>query len=174
MKSLFFCFILAFSTQLAFSQTEPLDTDGDGYRNVSTLDHLLWIAKTWPSHMYHYEMDNDIDCSETRFWNVGDHDNNPETPDSAMGWEPMFQGQIYHFEYSFCGQFEGHGHKISNLYINRPVNQYPVGLFSCLEEAQIRNVSMINVDITGHTFVGALVGFLGNYHFLYGPKRINC
>ena len=40
--SLLFLMLIAASINIA-AQTEPLDTDDDGYRNVSTLDHLIWI-----------------------------------------------------------------------------------------------------------------------------------
>ena len=47
---------------------------------------------------------NDIDASETREWNIGDHDGNPETPDSAMGFEPVGKRGN-----GFKGGFDGKG-----------------------------------------------------------------
>ena len=59
---------------------------------------------------------------------------------------------------SFAGIFEGNGHTISNLKINRP-NTDRIGLFGYLEwGSEINNISLLNVDIKGNIFVGGLVG----------------
>lgn len=57
----------------------------------------------------------------------------------------------------FTGQFDGLGHTVSNLTINRPT-QDGVGLFSNISGASIRNVGLINAVVVGLNSVGALVG----------------
>ncbi len=58
----------------------------------------------------------------------------------------------------FDAVFEGNGHTISNLYINWTGGQ--VGLFGKItDNAEIRNVGLVNVDVTGGVDTGALVGF---------------
>ena len=84
---LLFIYFLANSSVL--SQVQPTDTDGDGYINIKTLDHLRWISDNVESWSENFELDNDINAADTRNWNIGDHDNNPNTPDSAMGWNPL-------------------------------------------------------------------------------------
>ncbi len=59
---------------------------------------------------------------------------------------------------NFKGHFDGNGKTISNLYINRP-DKSNVGLFGVAYfNAEIKNVGLINVNITGKGKVGGLVG----------------
>ena len=69
---------------------------------------------------------------------------------------------------AFTGIFEGNGHTISNLKINRP-DAYDVGLFDYLESgSEINNISLLNVDVKGNHSVGSLagrnVGTIANSH----------
>lgn len=58
---------------------------------------------------------------------------------------------------AFRGEFDGDGHSISNLHMNMPdVNN--VGLFGYAVSARISNLNLADVNVTGHAFVGALVG----------------
>ena len=69
---------------------------------------------------------------------------------SGSGWTPIPE---------FTGQLDGNGHKISNLYINRPSTGC-VGLFSQLNSSTtIKNLSLVNVNITGSTYTGAIAGY---------------
>ena len=73
---------------------------------------------------------------------------------TEAGWQP-----IGDFSNAFTGKFEGNGFTISNLKIDRPDTDY-VGLFSFVgQEAEITNVGLLGVDITGDNFVGSLVSF---------------
>jgi len=99
-----------------------------------------------------YYLANDIDCSCTETWNGG------------AGFEPIGSG--YHT--AFEGTFDGRGHKITNLYINRPAGN--LGLFGYTgTSSDIKNVGLENVNINGSGWsVGALVG----KH--YGGSISNC
>ncbi len=72
------------------------------------------------------------------------------------GWDPIGEG----FN-GFNGVFDGDGHTIDGLFINRP-EANRVGLFERLcgrnGPAVIKNVNLINVNITGNNEVGGLVG----------------
>ena len=58
----------------------------------------------------------------------------------------------------FIGNFNGLGHTISNLVINKESSD-DVGLFGVTDTTStVQNVGLLNVDITGHDNVGALVG----------------
>src|SRR6185503_13978759 len=60
---------------------------------------------------------------------------------------------------SFSGTFDGLGHTISNLTINRPGTNY-VGLFGYVNwTAVMRNVGLTGGSVRGNQIVGALVGF---------------
>jgi len=72
------------------------------------------------------------------------------------GWDPIGLG-----ESPFLGVYEGDGHTISNLFINRPY-QGDIGLFGCVGEgSEILNVGLINADVTGRHEVGGLAAING-------------
>lgn len=70
--------------------------------------------------------------------------------------------------HEFCGSFNGNGFTINNLVINRPTESY-VGLFGHTYRAEISNLGMENVDITGKSSVGGIVG----RNYTYSTVR-NC
>ena len=61
---------------------------------------------------------------------------------------------------AFKGNFYGNGHTISNLKISSTGNF--VGLFGKVDGATIRDIGLINADVSGANYVGALVGTAGN------------
>jgi len=78
-----------------------------------------------------------------------------ETADEGKGWQPVGTWSLS----AFTGTFDGQGHEIRDLYINRP-NQSPVGLFGFTgEEGVIKDTNMVDVTVTGYYYVGGLVGF---------------
>jgi hypothetical protein len=86
-------------------------------------------------------LNNDIDCSDTVNWNGG------------LGFDPI--GYLT----PFTGIFDGNGHEISDLYINRSRNR--IGLFGMIDTgADIHNLVLSGVDITGQDHVGALAGLI--------------
>ena len=114
--------------------------------NVNQLQNINYDTHTQKSV---YNLANDIDASDTSNWNVGDHDNNAGTADEAMGFMPIGE---------FNGIFDGVGHTISNLYINDTSSGY-IGLFGIVNRGSISNLSLIEVDISGHHSVGGLAGW---------------
>ena len=89
-----------------------------------------------------YWFANDIPAAATVGWNAG------------KGFIPVGQGVPY-----FTGSLDSRGHVISDLFINRPAEDY-VGLFGKLHTgAVLTDVALTNVDITGDNFVGALAGY---------------
>lgn len=90
-----------------------------------------------------YVLGDDIDASATSSWSngfvsIGDYSN------------------------SFQGSFDGLGHTISNLYINRP-SQDNIGLFGYAYRATIQNIGLTAVNINGGNYVGGLVGYNASY-----------
>ena len=138
-SSLLLVLLLSFIN--SFSQIEPIDTDFNGSRNISTLDHLRWISENDSSWSWNFELDNDIDASDTKNWNVGDHDGNPETPDSATGFIPIGGVNADSTLIGFTGKFNGNGHKISNLFSQNPV----FGVIT--KDALIENLKIIMAEI---------------------------
>ena len=81
-----------------------------------------------------YALGGNIDAADTSSWN------------GNLGFAPIA---------GFTGRFNGLGHTVSNLFINRSTNE--VGLFGSTSGV-LSNVGMVNADITGAIHVGALVG----------------
>jgi len=69
----------------------------------------------------------------------------------GKGWEPI---GIWN---DFTGTFDGNGYTISGLFINRPDAHF-VGLFRIVSGATLRDVSLVNVNVTGFAKVGGLAG----------------
>lgn len=57
----------------------------------------------------------------------------------------------------FTGTYDGNGHSIRNWNYQNPTRD-TVGLFAYTINATLRNVRLINVNVSGHTCVGALIG----------------
>ncbi len=84
--------------------------------------------------------------------------------DGSADWDTEDQkgfSPIGSFGQGFKGKFNGQGHKVSNLYINRTTQSF-IGLFGyTYSNATIENIGIINCNITGNTEVGVLVGYNG-------------
>jgi len=109
-----------------------------------------------------YALGADINASATATWNS----------DGLGGYYGFAPVGVYTlsptYNYSpFTGQFDGLGHTISNLYINRPTETY-VGLFG-YAGGSISNIGLAGASITGLSNVGGLAGYsygtIGNSSF---------
>lgn len=88
----------------------------------------------------YFKLMSDIDLSEFIA------DNSP-----TEGWEPIGSASS-----PFMGHFDGDGHTISGLKINRTMDC--VGFFSCLNEAEIKNLSITGTTIQGNSHIGTIAG----------------
>ena len=88
----------------------------------------------------HFALSNNIDASGTANWNGG------------AGFVPIGDRSN-----RYSGSFDGQGHSINGLTINRP-NTDNVGLFGVISASQISNIGLTNIAITGGDFAGGLVG----------------
>ena len=71
----------------------------------------------------------------------------------GRGFHPIGYGHN-----AFNGTLDGNGHIISDLFINRTSTNY-VGLFgSTTGTAEIKNIGLVDVDVSANSRVGALVG----------------
>src|SRR3989338_67905 len=90
-----------------------------------------------------YILNNDIDCSGTTSWNAG------------AGFVPLGSTGS-----RFTGYFDGNQHVITDLFINRGDDPDYVGLFSYIgSTGAVEHLGLVDVNITGGTSPGALVGF---------------
>lgn len=71
---------------------------------------------------------------------------------SGSGWEPIGDAS-----FEFLGTYEGGGHKITGLYVNRPGLQ-GAGLFGALRLADVSGIIIEDCAVTGSDCTGALAG----------------
>ena len=157
------------------------DTDGDGLIEIEYLEQLDAIrydldgdgrsddgryAAAFPtmdaeqvceSECSGYELARLLDFGDSASYASGSVNTKWTSGD---GWLP-----IGNFDsHAFNAIFDGNGYAISNLYINRTTqfnNPVAVGLFSYFgggRENEIRDVGLVNVDVTGFEHVGGLAG----------------
>ncbi|MDZ7717555.1 MAG: GLUG motif-containing protein [Balneolaceae bacterium] len=95
----------------------------------------------------HYILVADIDLTTATgdpsgaYWNGGD------------GWDP-----IATYNSRFKGSFNGNGHTITGLFIDRRDENY-IGLFGAIDAGvELSNIGMVAVDLTGDRYAGGLVG----------------
>ena len=85
----------------------------------------------------HYVLGADINAGTTSGWNSG------------AGFNPLR---------NFTGTFDGLGHTISGLTIDRPSSVRNTGLFGRVSGAYIRNIGLVGGSVVGKDYVGGLVG----------------
>ena len=161
----------------------PFDADGDELIEVSTLEQLNAIrydldgngivsatnqaaysaafdARVLTGTVMGYELINDLDfkngstnTAEFSIWAEGSSDA------IEGGWEPIGDNSTASNDSRFTAIFEGNGHTISNLFIDRSSTNN-VGLFGYVRgsSARLRNIGLLEVNVTGDDYVGGLVG----------------
>lgn len=97
---------------------------------------------------YYFQLLNNLDSSSSGYTNLAS-----STANDGAGWNPLGKNDSL----AFTGNFDGLGHTIDSLYINRP-NMDNVGLFGLTNGSTIKNIGLINTTVTGKDYVGALVG----------------
>ena len=133
--TLLFCSV-AFSLSAQFSGTGSGTAD-DPYR-IYNMDQLNQVRNFQNSE--YFSLETDLDMAD---WIA---ENNP-----VEGWQPM-NARV---------NFDGNGHTISNMWINRP-NTDNVGLFGSFGGGSITNLHLINVEISGKGNVGGIIGINGS------------
>ena len=132
--------------------------DGTGYTTSTGVDKITAGCKSGGCNGY--ELMKDLDFNDDAsyssiankvIWTEDD------------GWDPIGYYESYYSanNKSFTAIFEGNGHTISNLMINRPDTD-SVGLFGYATGGTINKVGLLDVDIQGASSVGGLVGENGS------------
>ncbi|KKW80038.1 hypothetical protein AAV97_06215, partial [Acinetobacter sp. Ag2] len=111
------------------------------YSAILTLNQLQDIAK-YP--IGKFLIGNNIDASETVDWNGG------------AGFKPIGE---YGGGSSFFGVLDGLGHTINKLTINRPDTNF-VGLIGAGANTTIKNLGIVDANISGRLSSGILAGYL--------------
>ncbi len=114
---------------------------GTGARDTVILIHNVYELQNMSKNLSaHYALANDINASATRSWNNG----SGFIPVGGPGKE-------------FSGEFDGNGYNITGLFINSSSSY--VGLFGITsKDAIIKDVNLVNANVHGESFVGALIG----------------
>lgn len=103
--------------------------------DIETVDDLLALAKATDAETLgkNYRLKADLNLKDTPFNGIGSAD------------QP------------FTGMFDGQGHTISHVTVNAPEGEN-AGFFNVIKGATIRNLKLVDVEITGKTNVGGLAG----------------
>ena len=77
----------------------------------------------------------------------------------GRGWVPV--GNAFN---PFGAAFDGNGRSVRHLYIDFPASSefFPAGLFGMVQDGTVRDVGLVDVDVTGGSYVGGLVGRIGD------------
>lgn len=115
-------------------------TAADPYR-ITNASELQAVEKDLGAN---YTLATDIDASLTEQWNDG------------SGFDPIGESGLYGAP--FNGTFDGRGHTISNLTVDRPGSSF-LGLFAKLDDGgTVENLDIDGMQVTGTDRVGAVVG----------------
>ncbi|MBR1373217.1 hypothetical protein IJ556_02045, partial [bacterium] len=117
--------------------------------NLNSVGATFIISSAEDFKKFSYMMNNGHLCNNDHHKFVLTNDIDLSEYSDGEGFAPI----------NFKGTFDGNGHTISNLYINRP-DEDNVGLFrSAVNEGEsgtIKNLRLENVNITGDSYVGAV------------------
>ncbi|MFH1194249.1 MAG: LamG-like jellyroll fold domain-containing protein [bacterium] len=116
-------------------------TSGDPYL-IANLDNLNWLSLNSSKWGSYYKQTADIDASSSSTW------------DGNKGWSPIGNNTT-----NFTGTYDGDGHTISGLFINRSSTNY-LGFFGKTNTgAVIQNLGLVDINIMGTLdYIGGLVG----------------
>ncbi|NOR44104.1 MAG: hypothetical protein GQ534_00835, partial [Candidatus Delongbacteria bacterium] len=134
--------LLPIYAQIATPPSVGDGTEGNPYQ-IANLENLYWISADTLNFHSNYIQTADIDASETSTWFVGDHDEDSLTVDEPMGWKPIGNFSSESFVGIFDGTYDGQGHVIDNLYINKIPKTEPnsmSGLFGYAQNTEVENL----------------------------------
>src|SRR5690554_4441449 len=144
-----------------------VDIDGNGLIEINDLADLNEIRKNPEGKALYgssqgcptdgcfgFELKADLDFDTN---GDGKIDANDEYWNDGAGWLPIGKSSSGN---AFRAIFEGNGHVIRNLYINRPDTRY-IGLFGYADNATIRRVGLTGTltKIKGQRYVGGVLGY---------------
>ena len=139
------------------------DEDNNGYYDIGTADELYAFAAivNGSNNIINAELTGNITVNDSVLNEDGTLNTNDA--DKFRTWMPIgFCYDINHDDLPeivyYKGLFDGNGHTISGLYLNNK-EQRDVGLFGKIsEEAEIRNVGVINSYFYGDYRIGGICG----------------
>ncbi len=162
-------FFLLFSSSISYAESgrADYDLDGDGLIEINDLDDLDEIRNNrYGRSLYSvntgcpvdgctgFELTTDLDFDTNQDGVIDSQDDYWNANTEGEGWLPI--GNTSDF---FSATFQGNGHAIRNLYINRPNSNF-IGLFGVVWSAKIDALSLTGslMSVTGDSYVGSLAG----------------
>ena len=156
-----------------------LDLDGDGVEDALANQERYFEAFVDAARdmgcatgCTGYELARDLDFDDPASYASGRADRGWRRSEGGAGWAPIVSSRAdYHglvrVEDCYSGGFDGNGHAIANLYIDRS-DQDNVGLFGGFGRdrtveypaRRIQRLSLVDVDVAGRNYVGGLAGGL--------------
>lgn len=131
-----------YGSEVSFTsfQLEGAGTSASPYL-VKNLSDLVFVSANSSLWGKYFKQTDNINASST------------STMNSGMGFSPIGNNTT-----AFTGQYDGGGFTISNLFINRAADY--VGLFGKITgvNSWVKNLGLTTANVTGTSFVGALVG----------------
>ena len=148
------------------------DLDGDGSPDIGGDANKYGDAfptsgteKVCESACNGYELTRSLDFDNSVSYASGEVNTAWTT---GAGWDPIGDGSDI-----FEATFDGNGNTISNLHINR-MDTHNVGLFSWnWHEGVIRNIGLIDVDVSGKSGGGLVGGNLGSINHSYATGIVS-
>jgi hypothetical protein len=124
--------------------TAPAAGDGTSSNpyQIATLENLAWLAQTNTVWTSYFIQTADIDASSTTTWYAGN------------GFLPIGEGS------GFNGYYNGNGHVISGLYINRPSEDHRALFRTPGSNTIIQKLGLSNCTIKGQNFIGGIASAL--------------
>ena len=122
--------------------------NGSGYKASSDATTITQGCPTAGCRGYELVKDLDFNIADSYRDNIVD-----TTWTTSTGWQPIGSDSN-----RFSSVFEGNRYTIAHLYINRSNGRY-IGLFAVTDAtAQIQNIKLSDVNVTGNNDTGSLVG----------------
>ena len=130
------------NAQTATPPSAGSGTSGSPYQ-IANLNNLYWIYVNSSEWGKYFIQTANIDAAATSGWFSG------------MGWYP-----IGTFDTPFTGNYNGQNYAVNNLFISTKTDEdFDTGLFGYVGQGtEIKNLTLSNVNITGHYYVGGVVG----------------
>ncbi len=113
---------------------DEVGESGDGFTNINTAEELTVLSQSPDMWGGKFQLSENIDMAGIDFSPIG----NSENP--------------------FTGTFDGNGYEIQNLTVSGDKNSQNIGMFGVIRGAKLKNIILRNVQITGGSIVGGLVG----------------
>ena len=141
----FICsFMVLTNGSIAQNSTPPAFGDGSEANpyEIATIDNLYWLTQNSTEWDKHFIQTADIDATSSSTW------------DEGKGFFPIGNNTI-----RFSGKYNGKGHVIANVLINR-YESSNIGLFGIVDGGIIDSIGLPNIIVNGDRNVGGIIGYL--------------